>query len=294
MITPSSPVNKTDLERGIKTLISLGFRVKKAGHLLDKNSYLAGTDKIRAGQIDSMFRDSSVDGIICARGGYGSLRILEQLDYNSIRKNPKVLVGFSDITPLHLAIQKFCKFITFHGPMLAIDFPRLSDYNRKYFIRAVAVSKPVGPVKNSPKLGRWKVISKGHASGAITGGNLTLITRLLGTRFEPDFKDKILFLEDLDEEPYKIDGLLAQLKLAGILKKVRGVILAEFIRCRPKKKPSFTTEEVFRQYFSSARYPVIYPVSCGHGPDKITIPLGVKVTLDTGQGIFSIDESGVR
>lgn len=123
---------------------------------------------------------------------------------------------------------------------------------------------------------------------------MTLITRLLGTKFEPDFRNRVLFLEDLNEDIYRIDGMLAQLKLAGILQKARGVVLAEFVKCKPSKKDSFTLDEVLQHYFGSASYPVIYPISCGHGEDKITIPLGVKVSIDTHEATFSIDEAGVR
>jgi muramoyltetrapeptide carboxypeptidase len=158
----------------------------------------------------------------------------------------------------------------------------------------VSSPRPIGGIQNSPCLGKWKILAEGRALAPILGGNLTLITRLLGTKYEPDFREKILFLEDLNEDIYKIDGMLAQLKLAGILKRVKGLILAEFVGCKPSKKASFSLEEVFDHYFASANYPVIYPVSCGHGTDKITIPLGLRASIDTSKGIFSIDEAGVR
>jgi muramoyltetrapeptide carboxypeptidase len=291
---PSGPVKKARLKRGVETLKKLGYKVKLSEKLLEKTGYLAGDDQSRAGAVNGMFADPKIDAIICARGGFGSIRILDELDYTLIRKNPKILVGYSDITLLLLAINKFCNLVTFHGPMVAVDFSELSDYNRRLFMKAVASSQPVGRVTNSKQLGKWRAISKGRASAPILGGNLTLITRLLGTKYDPDFRNKILFLEDLNEDIYKIDGMLAQLKLAGILRQVEGVVLAEFLNCRPSKKASLTLGEVFEQYFASAKYPVIYPVSCGHGKDKITIPLGVKASLNTIRGVFSIDETGVK
>jgi muramoyltetrapeptide carboxypeptidase len=294
VVAPAGPVKKVKLRRGVKNLENLGYRVKLAGNVWDKSGYLAGEDGERAESVNQMFADPEIDAILCTRGGFGSIRILEQIDYALVRRNPKIFVGFSDVTLLHLVMNKFCNLVTFHGPMVAVDFDRLSAYNRKHFFRAAASTRPVGRIKNSKTLGTWRAIAQGKVSAPILGGNLTLITRLLGTKFEPDFRSKILFLEDLNEDIYRIDGMLAQLKLAGILKNVKGVILAEFVKCLPSKKASFTLEEIFEQYFASARYPVIYPVSCGHGADKITIPLGVRATIDTDKKIFSIDEAGVR
>ena len=294
VVAPAGPVKKVKLRRGVKNLENLGCRVKLAGNVWDKSGYLAGEDEERVESVNQMFADPEIDAILCARGGFGSIRILEQIDYALIRRNPKIFAGFSDITLLHLAINKLCNLVTFHGPMVAVDFDTLSAYNRKYFFKTVASTRPVGRIKNSKTLGAWRAIAQGKTSAPILGGNLTLLTRLLGTKYEPDFRNKILFLEDLNEDIYKIDGMLAQLKLAGILKNVKGVILAEFVKCRPSKKASFTLEEVFEHYFASTGYPVIYPVSCGHGEDKITIPLGVRVTIDTDKRTFSIDEAGVR
>jgi len=294
VLAPAGPVKKTKLKRGVNTLERHGYRVKLSENIWDQEGYLAGSDLDRAESLNQMFLDQEVEAIICARGGFGSIRILEKLDYQTIRKNPKIFVGYSDITLLHLAIHKFCSLVTFHGPMLAVDFSSLTDYNRSYFLRGVSSKRPVGRIRNSKVLGSWKAVSNGKARGSILGGNLTLITRLLGTRYEPDFRNKILFLEDLNEDTYRIDGMLAQLKLAGILKNVKGLILAEFVECKPSQKASFSLEEVFQYYFASAKYPVIYPVSCGHGRDKITIPLGVEVSIDTYKRILSIDEAGVR
>lgn len=293
IVAPAGPVKKSRLEQGAASLRKLGFTPVFAENIYDRSGYLAGEDSDRLEGLNRMFADPRISGIICARGGFGSIRILEDVDYKPIRQNPKVFVGYSDITLLHLAIYKLCHLVTFHGPMLAVDFYKLSAYNRKYFLKAVSSTAPVGKIQNSSRLGRWKVISPGRASAPILGGNLTLLTRLLGTKYEPDFRNKLLFLEDLREEPYKVDSMLGQLKMAGILKQVKGVVLAEFIDSQPSKKASFSLEEVFRYYFAKAPYPVIHPVSCGHGADKITMPLGVKASLDTRMGIFSIDQAGV-
>ena len=295
VLAPASSVNKKTLDLGILKLKKLGFQVVSDKNVLAKIGYLAGDDKTRAKALNRMFANSKIKAILCARGGYGTLRILELVDYNLIKKNPKVLVGFSDITALHLAINKKCNLVTFHGPMVASDFSNLSEYNKNYFLKAVTQTKSIEKIQNSKRIGNWKAVSSGKASGKILGGNLTLITRLLGTPYEPNFSDKILFLEDVNSVPYQIDGMLAQLKLAGILNKVKGLILGEFIGCERKNLdyPNFNLREVFEDYFKDKTYPVIYPVSCGHGKDKITIPVGVKVTIDTYKKIFSIDESGV-
>ncbi len=294
VIAPAGPVKKARLKKGVENLEKLGYEIKLASNIWSRIGYLAGEDEERAESVNQMFADPEIEAILCARGGFGSIRILEQIDYALVRRNPKIFVGFSDLTLLLLVMNKFCNLVTFHGPMVAVDFDRRSAYNRRHFFKAVASTRPVGRIKNSKTLGIWRAIAQGKVSAPILGGNLTLVTRLLGTKYEPDFRGKILFLEDLNEDVYRIDGMLAQLKLAGILKNVKGVTLAEFVNCHPSKKASFTLEEVFEHYFASARYPVIYPVSCGHGADKITIPLGVRATIDTDKRIFSIDEDGVR
>ncbi len=296
VLSPASPVNRRKLNLGILKLKKLGFKVFLDRNVLAKRGFLAGEDKLRADAINSMFADPKIKAILSARGGYGTLRILDLLDYNLIKKNPKILVGFSDITALHLALYKKCNLVTFHGPMVGSDFSKLSEYNKNYFLKAVSQTKPIGKIQNSKKIGNWKVITPGKASGKISGGNLTLICRLLGTQYKPDFNGKILFLEDINSEPYQIDSLLAQLQLTGVLDRAQGVILGEFYDFRPGKGESSrgALREVFEDYFKHRPYPVIYPVSCGHGKDKITIPLGVKVSIDTFKKIFSIDEAGVK
>jgi len=294
--SPASPVNSKKLKRGVLKLKKLGYKVVLDKNVLAKKGFLAGEDKIRANVINKMFANPRINAILCSRGGYGTLRILDLLNYKLIRKNPKILVGFSDITALHLAINKKCKLVTFHGPMVAGDFSKLSSYIKNYFLKAVSQTKPIGKIQNSKLIGNWKVITPGKASGKILGGNLTLVCRLMGTQFQPDFKDKILFLEDINSEPYQIDSLLAQLQLVGILDKVKGVVIGEFFNFGPRKKDSSVSSkrQIFEDYFKNRHYPVIYPVSCGHGKDKITVPLGVKVTIDTYKKIFSIDEAGVK
>jgi muramoyltetrapeptide carboxypeptidase len=265
VIAPAGPVKKARLNRGMKTLRKLGYQVSLSENIWLRKGYLAGDDPTRALSLKQMFTDPNIDAVICARGGFGSVRILEMLDYAAIRRNPKVFVGYSDITLLHLALNKFSNLVTFHGPMVATDFDDLTQYTREFFLKAVGSARPVGVVRNPKALGKWRIISPGRSSGLTLGGNLTSLTKLLGTRFEPDFRKRILFLEDLNEDIYRIDGMLAQLKLAGVLRQVKGVILGEFVRCQPSKKASFTLEETFQHYFSVAKYPVIYPVPCGHG-----------------------------
>jgi len=296
ILSPASPVNSRKLNRGILKLKKLGYKVILDKNVLAKRGFLAGSDKIRANALNRMFGNSKINVILCARGGYGTLKLLDLLDYKTVKKNPKILVGFSDITALHLAIHKKCNLVAFHGPMVASDFSRLSEYNKTYFLKAASQTEPIGKIQNSKRIGNWKVIASGKASGKILGGNLSLICRLMGTDYQPDFKDKILFLEDINSKPYQIDSLLAQLQLAGVLDRVKGVIIGEFFNFGPRKKDSYgsSLRQVFEDYFKNSPYPVIYPVSCGHGKDKITIPLGVKVTIDTYKKIFSIDEAGVK
>ncbi len=297
IVAPGSWVRKSRLQKGIKYLRSLGFKIKLAPNVFEKRGYLSGTDEKRALTINHFFADKKVNAIFCARGGYGSLRILDLIDYSLIKKNPKIFLGYSDITVLHWAILKNTNLVTFHGPMVGADFDKkVSGYVQTYWQKALFSNQPIGKIENPARLKKWKVLSSGKAEGILIGGNLTLISRLLGTEYQLNFKDKILFLEDLDEPSYHIDGMLAQLKLAGVFEKIKGLILGEFVRCGKKKKgvPTLSLNQVFQDYFGKVKFPVIYPVACGHGREKLTLPLGVKAVLDTSRNLFAIVESGVK
>jgi len=256
--------------KAVAVMEGLGFRVKAADRA--KYGYLAGTDKERADEINNAFADSEVRAVICMKGGYGAPRILDLIDYEIIRSNPKIFWGYSDITALHIAINKLSELVTFHGPMPASCFP-LNEESAKSMIDTLL---GVG----EPPLLEGVAISSGAASGVLCGGNLTLIASSLGTKYELDTKGKILFLEDIGEKTYRVDNMLSQLRLAGKFEDCAGVVLGDFTDCEVEF-PEFGLEldEIFRDIIVPCGRPVLSGIPAGHGETKITLPLGVECEI---------------
>jgi muramoyltetrapeptide carboxypeptidase len=249
-----------------------------------------------------MFRDKDVDAVFAIRGGYGSMHILDRIDYDLIHRNPKIFLGYSDITAMHLAINKHAKMVTFHGP---ITLSRFTDYTQKYFRKALFETQPIGAVTNPPESNELRpnhhlrTIRPGIATGQLIGGNLTLISNTMGTPYEIETRGKILFLEDVDEEPYSIDRMLTHLRLAGKFDDVAGVIFGECQDCKPKDyKPSssipYGLGEVLDNILGNLKVPVLSGLTIGHTDDQLTLPLGVAATLDATKGTLTINEAAVR
>ena len=302
LIAPAScAFEPVTIRNGIETLQSLGFKVKTGKYIKEKYGYLAGTDLQRANDLNSMFADENVKAIVALRGGYGSMRMLNLIDYKLIKKNPKVLLGYSDITSLCLAIHAKTGLVTFHGPVAISSF---SEYTSNYFFNVVTSTKAVGevahPEPNNPlrPTAHLSTINPGKANGRLIGGNLTLLTALLGTPFEPDFKNAILFLEETGEEPYDIDRMLTQLLLSEKLDQVAGIIFDRCPNCKPADyKPAFNVtfslEEVLIDRLGKLACPVLFGLNVGHEADKPTLPIGINVTLDADHNYFSIDDGAV-
>lgn len=274
VIAPASPVFESErIELGIDLLKAVGFNVRLGESCYKKYGYLSGSDSLRAQDINSFFEDKTIDGIICLRGGYGTMRLLELIDYDSVRDNPKVFVGYSDITALHSAFHKKCKMITFHGPMVASDL-----YNNNPTEVAGLISAVSGNIiERSYEL---TPIKGGNIHGRIVGGNLCMLCSIIGSKYQEELDDKILFLEEIDEEPYRIDRMLHQLKLSGVLNGIKGILLGQFIDCEAKNPlRSLSLKEVFLDFFSKLEIPVFSDLSCGHGDNKITIPLGINIKV---------------
>jgi muramoyltetrapeptide carboxypeptidase len=290
---PASPALAPDaLAKGIRYLEQSGYRVELGKYVRRKHGYLAGTDAQRAHDLNSLFANRHVKAIIALRGGYGCQRILPLLDYNLIRKNPKILVGYSDITVLSLALFATCGLVTFAGPMAAGDLARgLTGYAEELFWQSLASTKPIGKIK-----GTLATLKKGNAKGILLGGNLSLVAALCGTPFFPSLKNSILLLEEIGERPYRVDRLLHQLKLAGILSSAQGVLLGKFIDCKPEEgKPSLSLKQVFQDTFGENGYPVISNLHHGHIRESLTMPIGVNIRLrGTTSGTAEILESGVH
>jgi muramoyltetrapeptide carboxypeptidase len=283
IISPSSRVSdKVKLDAGVSYFEKMGYRLKVGANAMKEWGYLAGTDEERVEDIHNMFLDREVKLIICLRGGYGASRLLDKIDYSIIKNNPKIFCGYSDITVLQNAFFHKTGLVTFAGPMAGVDFYKaISKFTERNFWKAVTSSEPIKI--DCPSGERLKSYKNGIAEGRLVGGNLTLFSSLIGTEYMPDPEGKILFLEEVGEAPYRIDRMLNQLRLSGILGKVNGVILGSYTDCvenDPSRK-SLDLEEVLGDYFiKNFHSPVIYNLNHGHITDNLTLPIGVNIRID--------------
>lgn len=296
IISPaSSPDDLSRINKGVNYFERLGYQVEVGKNVGKYEGYLAGTDEERVEDLHDMFSNKNIRAIICVRGGYGSPRLLDKIDYRIIRKNPKIFVGYSDITALQLAFFQKANLVTFAGPMLAVDFhSEINRYTEENFWRTVTSTKKIEKVI-LPEGEALLPLRKGKAEGEIIGGNLSLILSLLGTEYFPKMKDKILFIEDIDEAPYKVDRMLNQLTISGIVEKIGGILLGEFTDCVEKDsgKRTLTLDEVFNKYLGELPFPVIKNFPHGHRKANYTIPFGIKTKLNADKGYVEFLESAV-
>ncbi len=296
IIAPAGPPNPDRLKKGLDFLREHGYKLKVMAQVRRRLGYLAGDDSMRALALMDAFADDEVDGIFAARGGYGSLRILSDIDYRFIGSHPKPFVGYSDLTALLLAIYKKTGLVTFHGPMPAVEFGRrIRSYTIERFFRAIESRDVPGEIAapDGYLIGR---INGGRAEGPIVGGNLSLMARMVGMGFLPSFKNKIVFIEDTEEEPYRLDAYLAQLFSATDITEAAGFVIGEMTRTESRfgHIEGWTANKVIKDYFSRLDQPVIYNFPCGHGKEKITIPIGIDVALDADKKTLEFLEAGVR
>ena len=293
VISPASPLEDvTRLERGIRYLESRGYRAITGKHTGRKSGYLAGTDDERAEDLHAMFADRRVKAIMCIRGGYGTPRLLARLDYAMIRKNPKIFVGYSDITALHLAFWSRARLVTFHGPMLGVDMAgEMDPFAEEAFWRTLT-----SPSRQLiPPGGEQVVLTRGKGTGRLLGGNLSLLVSLFGTPYLPALRRALLFLEEVGEEPYRVDRMLTQLRNTGVFRSVAGVALGQFTDCVPKDpaKPSQTVEEIVREFAAGCARPFVAGLPFGHERKMTTIPVGVRAVLDGNTGSLKLLEPAV-
>lgn len=294
LVSPSSSTSIDNVKKSQELLIEMGFKVKIGKSPYEKYGYLSGSDEIRANDINNMFKDQEVDAIICLRGGYGSPRLLDLIDYDLVKNNPKIFVGYSDITALHIAFTQISNLITFHGPMLTSDMiGTFSDFSKENLFGMIMNTKEINIISN-PEGEEIKTINGGKAQGTIIGGNLSLIAASLGTPYEIDLKDKILFIEEVGEEPYSIDRMLNQLRLAGKFEELSGIIFGDFKDCEPKKHDeSLPLEQIITDLVKASRKPIISNLKAGHCEPMVTIPFGTKARLDADKKELKILESPV-
>lgn len=288
LIAPSSSATATELENAIKSIEKMGLTTKVYQSCYSNHGHLSGTDEMRAGDVNRAFLDDEVKGIICLRGGYGTPRILDKIDYRAIAANPKIFLGYSDITGLHSAINKIAGLVTLHGPMPAPAWVNnLDDYTKRQLEKALFECGPLGEIVNPPGETMQTLVA-GQASGKLVGGNLTLLSLALGSKYEVDTKDNILFIEDVGESVYQIDGMLSALRLSGKLTDAAAIVLGTFSDCpREIKKNGFRDLElltVFEEIIKPLGLPTVYNFRAGHNYPQPTLPLGVTVTLDATAG----------
>ncbi|MDT8719618.1 LD-carboxypeptidase [Clostridium sp. 19966] len=296
LIAPSGAVKAKDTAlEAINILEAQGFKVKAEDSCFERYGYLSGSDELRAADLNKMFKDEEVKGVFCLRGGYGTPRILDRIDYEMIKKNPKVFIGYSDITAIHIALNRFCKLVTFHGPMAASDMVGgFDEFSKASYLKAIMESEPLGELTN-PESFEIKTLVGGKASGQIVGGNLSLIAGTLGTPYEINTKGKILFIEDISEYTYSVDRMLTELRLSGKLEECSGIIIGDFKECEPQYENfDHTLIQVFEDIIKPLGKPTIYNFRAGHCTPKITIPLGAEAEIDGDNCKVTVLESALE
>lgn len=293
LVAPSGPaagVERVDAAR--EALRGLGYEVVVGTSCGEVHGYLAGKDAARAADMNAFFADPGIEGIFCMKGGYGTPRILDRLDYATIRANPKVFVGYSDITGTHLALGRECGLVTFHGPMpYSEKGPPWDDASKARLLACIGPEGGKGPIAN-PGDRPLIALNGGRASGRLVGGNLSLIAATMGTPWEIDTRGRILFIEDIGERPYRIDRMLTQLRLAGKLDEAAGFIVGDWNDCAPEEgKGSLTVDEVLEELLAPAGKPILANLAAGHCGPNLCLPLGVEVEIDGDNPAIEILEA---
>lgn len=297
IIAPSSAIKeKHKILKGIKVLKEKGFKIIEGKHIRKKFGFLSASDEERLEDIHMMYANPDVKAIICLRGGYGTGRLFNSLDYDLIKKNPKIFVGFSDITGLSLAIFKKCNQVTFHGPMVTSNFANdnCHPFTKNYFFEIITKNEPAGSIIKGSNKKIGKVLVRGKAKGRLIGGNLSLVVTTLGTPYEISTKGKIVFLEDVDEALYRVDRMLTHMLNAGKLIDSAGIVLGQFTLSDADKNYNRDLRNLFIERLANLKIPVVMDLPFGHVPCLATLPYGILATLDGDNGDLIIEESAVR
>jgi muramoyltetrapeptide carboxypeptidase len=296
IIAPAWSFDPEKFKIGVEQLKAMGFKVKYDNTIFSKHWSMAGYDRERAAQINRMFVNKEIKAILCAKAGYGSIRTIPYLDKNIIRKNPKIFVGYSDITILLYYLYKVGRMVVFHGPVVSEEiYKGMSAISLDYLMLALNQPRPLGEMR-FPTL---KILKPGRASGVLIGGNMSMLESAIGTPYDIDTDNKILFLEDIGEDLEVIDNYIMHLKLAGKLKKIKGIIFGRMIDCVDHSGKEYSVRDILEDALRDVDVPILYGFPSGHRDTvatdiNITLPLGVNVTLDAEQPALFINESGVR
>jgi muramoyltetrapeptide carboxypeptidase len=293
MVAPAGAIFRTHYISAFrKTLQGMGFKVHEGASLKARHGYLAGTDEFRAKELNDLFKNPEIHGIIAMRGGWGCARMLDLIDYDAIAANPKVLMGFSDITSLLIAIYTKTGLITFHGP---VGYSSWNHYSSSYVKDILIAGKSDVLLKNPSSGSSFQTISSGKATGKLIGGNLTVVAGIGGSQYLPDWKNKILFLEETREEVYRIDRMLTQLKLAGVLDQISGFVFGACNHCEPEvAEESLGLMEMLEGHLKPLNIPVLFGAAFGHVTDKYTLPVGIEAELDADAGTIQLLAAAVR
>ncbi|OUL20430.1 LD-carboxypeptidase [Nostoc sp. 106C] len=290
LVAPAGIVDAQDIETAQRSLTDLGLKVKLGKHILDRYGYLAGKDSDRAADLNAMFIDQSVKAIIAMRGGWGCNRILPLLNYTNIRSHPKILMGFSDITSLLLAINARSRVITFHGPVATSTWNQFTvDYVKRILFTGEAVRLQNPTIKEV----QFSTIAPGKAKGKLVGGNLSVLSAMIGSPYLPSWNQSILFVEEIGEDVYRVDRMLTQLKNAGILNRIAGLIFGQCTNCSLGDEPNFTLMQVLQDHILPLGIPAWYGSAIGHIKDKFTLPIGVQVEINANVGTIQMLEPSV-
>lgn len=290
IISPSSPSSKETIDYSLDKLKSLKFNYKIYDNLYENLGYLAGSDENRANDFNSALKDDNTKAIMCIRGGYGTLRIMDLIHWSFFKKNPKIFMGFSDITPILNYIFKKFNVITFHSPMLTSDLDNI--YSKNSLINSVTIPKNNHYIENPKNINlKSFTTNKNIATGNIVGGNLSLICSTISTKYEIPFKNNILFIEEINESPYKIDRMLMHLYLSGKISECSGLILGQFTNCSDDN--NVEVQNVLLEKLNLFKKPCIYNLCAGHGEPRLTIPIGAKAKINISNSTIEILEKTV-
>ncbi|MCK5134665.1 MAG: LD-carboxypeptidase [Bacteroidales bacterium] len=297
LITPGGPIVKNQLEETIEKLENAGFKTYHTNSALSQYGYFAGSDQERADDLMHMFTNKEVDGILCVRGGYGSIRILDLLDFEQIEQNPKVFIGYSDITALITSIYEQTGLITFHGPL---GISLFNEFTLKSFTKVVM--DPVNHYKyrykredntgGNPEFDIY-TINGGKAEGELIGGNLSVLDSMIGSRFEANYENKVVYLEETEEKTYRVDKMLVHHLQATNLKKAAGIVMGVFSKCNINDEPRLTLREAITDLFKPLGIPVSYGLSFGHIDTKVTIPTGIHARMNADKNTLRLLEKAV-
>jgi muramoyltetrapeptide carboxypeptidase len=302
LVAPASaPPDPKAIDQSIGILETLGFRVRLPRNARKRHGFLAGKDRERADDLMRVFADSKVQAVFCVRGGYGTPRLLPFLDYRVIRQNPKIFVGYSDMTALHCALLLKANLLSFHGPMLASDFikPDFTPFSRESFLRILMQPEAYGGICRGYTQKTISILRPGTASGELIGGNLSLLCTTLGTPLQPSFQGKILFLEEVGEQPYRFDRMLTHLLNAGVLQQVAGIAIGLCADCEDPRAATAgeyrqTLNDVLAERLLPLKVPVVSGLPFGHVPTNATLPVGGRVRLDADHGDLIITQPVVN